>query len=53
MADAEMFTYGTFLRTTLEVGPDGIKVGDHFVPHTQIRSVDKGGHRRALRPPRR
>jgi hypothetical protein len=43
MADAETFTYGTFLKTTLEVGPDGIKDGDHFVPYTQIRSVDKGG----------
>jgi len=42
MTDVETFTYG-LLKTTLEVGPDGIKDRDHFVPYTQIRSVDKGG----------
>ncbi len=42
MADVETFTYG-FLKTPLEVGPDGVTDGDHFVPYAQIRSVDKRG----------
>jgi hypothetical protein len=39
-SDVETFTCGS---TTLEVGLDGIKDRDHFVPYTQLRSVDKHG----------
>lgn len=42
MADTETFKYG-FMKTPLEVGPDGIKDGDHFIPYSQLRSVDKSG----------
>ena len=41
--EVETFTYGGFLKRTLEVGPDGIKDVDHFVPYSQIRSVERGG----------
>jgi zinc-ribbon domain len=40
-ARSEIFKYS--LGRTLEVGADGIKDGDHFVPYSQIRSIDKGG----------
>jgi hypothetical protein len=43
VTESETFSHGTLLKRTLEVGKDGIKDGDHFIPFSQIRSVDKSG----------